>query len=422
MTHLDYLFDLERHGVKLGLDNIRRLLDAAGQPQDRYATVHVAGTNGKGSVVAMLDAIARAAGYTVGRFTSPHLIDVSERFVVGGLPITHDALLDQIAHFRAIAETMNPPPTFFEMNTAIALRWFEQVGVDLAIVEVGMGGRFDSTNVLTPVAAAVTNIGIEHVGFLGDTLAKIAFEKAGIIKPGVPVAIGNNEPEAREVLLARAAELDSPAYMLGRDFQSALEGATFDHQFRYESPGLTIGPCPLALAGAPQGENAAVAVALAERLGGRFPRLDEPAIVAGLGAARWPCRLERVLEDPPVIIDVAHNPAGARTLVRELPPCVVVLAVSSDKDAAGMVAAMDPLIHTLILTQFEGSRALPLDRLRDAAGGRPCQCVGTLPEAIEQGLALANDAQPLLITGSVFAAGEARRYLIDAHEAPPLAF
>ena len=421
VSGIDYLFDLERHGVKLGLDNIRLLLDAAGNPHAGYPAVHVGGTNGKGSVAAMVEAMARAAGYTVGRFTSPHLIDVSERFLIGPEPIARPALEEQIALFRAVAEAMNPPPTFFEMNTAIAFRWFAQRRVDFALIEVGMGGRFDSTNVIDPVAVAITNIDLEHTEFLGDTPEQIAFEKAGIIKPAKPLVLGETRPGPRDVILGRADELGAAAYLLDRDFRGAVSGPKLGPTFRYESASLAIGPVPLALPGDFQRENAAVAVALAERLRHRFPGIDERAIAAGLGRARWPCRLEKVLHEPPVIIDVAHNPRGAQRLAQELPPCITVLAVSRDKDAAGIVRALSPVTNTFVFSQFRGLRGLPVDALCEAAG-RPGRRTADLKEAIRLGMELADEACPLVITGSIFAAGEARQILIDDYGAPPLAF
>ncbi len=422
MTPREYLFHLERFGIKLGLDNIRCLLDGAGRPQEAFPAVHVAGTNGKGSVLAFLDAIARAAGYRVGRFTSPHLIDVTERFLIDGTPIANDELDVQIEYFRGIAETMPSPPTFFELTTAVAFRWFAQSGVDLALIETGMGGRLDSTNVLQPCATAITNIALDHTQFLGDTLAKIAFEKAGILKPNVPAVLGQISPEAAGVILARAADLGAPVSRLGHAFRFGLEGEPFDLAFQYQSDRLTVEARPLGLAGKHQGENASVASALAESLTPAFPRLTTRAIASGLEAVRWPCRLERVLETPPVILDVAHNPDGARQVAKAVPCCVALLAVSADKDAAGMIEALKPITTTFVATQYTGARALPAAQLGAMLGDTPHVCIPFLEEAIEHGLGLAGTACPLLITGSIFTAGEARRILTEHYGAAPLAF
>lgn len=422
MTNREYLFHLEQHGIKLGLENIRRLLDAADAPERRYPIVHVAGTNGKGSVVAILAAIARAAGYRVGRFTSPHLIDVAERFLVDGTPMPDAALEEHIAFFRAAADLMEPPPTFFEMSTAIAFRWFDQSKVDLAVIEVGMGGRLDATNVVEPLATAITNIALDHMRYLGDTLEQIAFEKAGIIKPRVPLVLTETAAPARDVILDRALELCSPVHELGRDFRFEIDGPPSDQQFAYESAALRVDFAPLGLAGAQQGTNAAAAVALAERIMPAFPRIGATAIVEGLRSVRWPCRLEKVLDEPPVIIDVAHNPAGARQVAQALPRCVTLLAISSDKEAAGIIEALSLITDVFILTRYSGPRSLPVEDLKAAAGHHSCRAVSSLPEAIELGLRLADASKPLLITGSIFMAGEARQYLVERHGAPPLSF
>jgi dihydrofolate synthase/folylpolyglutamate synthase len=290
------------------------------------------------------------------------------------------------------------------------------------MVEVGMGGRLDSTNVLLPLAAAITNIGLDHTRYLGDTLEQIAFEKAGIIKPRIPVVVAETTPPARDIILARADELGSPVYLRDRDFQFEVTGPPFRQQFRYESRSLSLGPAPLSLAGVHQGENAATAVALAERILPSFPEINTESISKGLGSARWPCRLERVMDSPPVILDVAHNPDGARKIAHALSRCVTVLAVSSDKDAAGIIAALAPVTSVFILTRFQGARAMPMETLCAAASGHFYRTAPDLTEAIRLGLSLAGESAPLLITGSIFTAGEARQILIKQYGAPPLAF
>ncbi|MBI5092139.1 MAG: bifunctional folylpolyglutamate synthase/dihydrofolate synthase [Candidatus Hydrogenedentes bacterium] len=390
MTSREYLYGLELHGIKLGLDNISRLLEPAGEPQHRYPTIHIAGTNGKGSVAAMVDAMLQAAGYSTGRFTSPHLIELSERFLHNSTPITADELDAGVAFFRPIAQGMAPPPTFFEFVTAIAFRWFGQKDVDVGVIEVGMGGRFDSTNVVLPEVCAITNIDLEHTKYLGDTLEKIAFEKAGIIKPKIPVVVSESNRSPRDVILERARVLNSPVRLAGRDFTYGVSGPPFAQHFRYESATLRLGPTAFGL--------------------------------SGLRDARWPCRLERVLDRPPVIIDVAHNAAGARKLAQELPPCVVILAVSSDKDAAAMAGAFASVARHLILSEFSGRRALPAHDLSSALRGFAHQVISPLSDAIEAGLALANESLPLVITGSIFTAGEARSLLIQSKGAAPLRF
>jgi dihydrofolate synthase/folylpolyglutamate synthase len=413
-----FLYGLERFGIKLGLDNIGRLMEAAGNPFERYPCIHVAGTNGKGSVLAMLDAILREAGYATCRYTSPHLLRMNERLLHNLTPVTDEALDKQIAWFRPVIEAMDPPPTFFEAITAVAFRWFAECAPDAALIEVGMGGRFDSTNVLRqPAATAVTNIDLEHTQYLGDTLEKIAFEKAGILKKGVPAIVSESRPGPRDVILERADEVGAPVTLLGRDFRYTVTGEAFDLHVTYESATLTLGPVPLGLAGRYQGANAATAVALAESLRDQYPRLDAQAVARGLEAARWPCRLEKVLTDPPVLIDVAHNEAGAAKLAEELSGCVLVTAVSSDKNAGAMVAALAPIAREIILSQFDGHRALPVDALSEAAGPYDHRATPDLDEAIAWGMERATHACPLLITGSIFTAAQARGILMERYGA-----
>ena len=263
---------------------------------------------------------------------------------------------------------------------------------------------------------------MEHTRYLGDTLEKIAFEKAGIIKPGVPVVVTETKPGPRDVILSRARALDCPTVLLNRDFEYRLEGDAFHQQFEYHGKQLDIPPVNLGLAGGYQGENAAAAVALAEQIRALFPRIDGAAIQHGLSVARWPCRLEKVLDHPPVIIDVAHNAAGAAKLARQLGACVLLLAVSSDKAADKMIEILAPAAKDLILTQFSGPRALPVDRLCEAAGDRPYLRVDSLVKALELGIEKASDTAPLVVTGSIFLAGEARALLIERHGARPLRF
>lgn len=420
---LDYLYGLELHGVKLGLENITHLLEQAGDPQNAYPTVHVGGTNGKGSVVALLEAMLRAAGYTTGRFTSPHLSHIRERFLVNGEAITAERLDEHIVYFKALAERMPRSPTFFELNTAVAFRYFKEMNLDIALIEVGLGGRFDSTNVITPEVSAITNIALEHTQYLGDTLEAIAFEKAGIIKPSVPTVVGERAAAPQEVILERARALDSPVDLLDRDFQIESEGPPSKQTITYRSDALKLGPVSLSLPGAFQVDNAAVAITVASRLSNRFPALDARAIEHGLAHAKWPCRLEQVLHDPPVLIDVAHNPAGAQQLAAALDlECVLVLAVSSDKNAAAILDALTPKTDTLILTQFTGHRALALDALCEIAGEHPFQRRDSLAEAIALGMTLADANRPLVIAGSLFAAGEARTILSENYGAPPICF
>ena len=423
MTPLDYLFGLEFHGIKLGLDNITTLLTAAGNPQHIYPTVHIGGTNGKGSTVAFLDHMLRECGYRVGRFTSPHLIALNERFMINGVSIGDSDLETLIETFRIHAEHADLTPTFFEMNTAIAFQFFADQQVDIALVEVGLGGRFDSTNVITPRVSVVTNIDLEHTQYLGDTYEAIAFEKAGIIKPGVPVIFGNLNAQAGPVLQRVAQEKDAPIFELGGAFTANPQSDPA--RFSYSGLSWRLDDLALPLLGGHQLENAAVALAAAELLAEHFLEVTPDRAASGLARTVWPCRMETVLESPKVIIDVAHNPAGAKTLSSLLhTPAILLLSVSTDKDAADMIAHLAPHANHVILTRFDGPRATdPALLQRHVPSTIPTTVQPDFNAAIEAGFALAAESDtPLLITGSLFTAGQARAYLLEHHNAAPLRF
>jgi dihydrofolate synthase/folylpolyglutamate synthase len=415
----DYLAGLEFHGIKLGLDNIRGLLSPAGDPQDAYPTVHVAGTNGKGSVIAFLDAALRAAGYRTGRFTSPHLIDVSERFLIDGTPISDSDFEKQILVFREIAERDEIPITYFELVTAIAFNHFKQAQVDIALIEVGMGGRFDATNVLQPIATAITPIALDHMQYLGESIDAIAGEKAGILKRGVPAVVGESRSPAREVMLECAEEAGVPVKLAGRDFQ--YEVPLGGDSFRYEG-GISVECASLGVTGPHQHGNAAVAVALAETIANDFPRLTPETIAAGLENVRWPCRLERVLESPPVVIDSGHNPAAFEAIADCVSSGIVVMAVSNDKQAEAMVRMAERFAHRMVLTQYAGPRGMPVEELAGYVSNVPFETRATIASAIDRAIELGSVEQPVLVVGSIFAAGEARAYLMERYGAPPLQF
>ncbi len=418
----EFFFSLERFGVKLGLDNISRLLERLDNPQKTWPAVHVGGTNGKGSVLAFLDAVFQAAGYKTGRFVSPHLMDVNERFLYCGHPIPESELLSILDTLQSLVQGTSPLPTFFEYCTAIAFEWFREKKVDVGLVEVGMGGRFDSTNVLEPRVAGIVSVDLEHTRFLGDTLEAIAREKAGIMKPDIPVVCMEQKKEAREVLVARAKEVKSPIKLPGRDFSFTSEGDVFNLVFSYQGARFQIAECPLGLAGTHQSENAACAVAMGEILAEQFPLITQDAVQQGLQNARWPCRLERVLDEPVVYIDVAHNPAGVQRLVTQLRDAIYVIAVSSDKNVRAMLELFSRAAHELIVTQFDGHRAFPCDKLSAVAGEIPHIKMPDMAEAITAAIERAAGKRPVVIAGSIFFAGQARRLLMEEFGAFPMSF
>jgi len=418
---IDYLFSLEHFGMKLGLDTIRILLTALGHPDRNFHSILIAGTNGKGSVAAMVERGLRAAGHRTGLFTSPHLVNVSERFALDGCSIDTATLAVAASHIRETIETLQRdgmlkhPPTFFEATTALALSLFERHSIDVAVLEVGMGGRFDATNAVTPVAVAIPSIDLDHQIYLGSTLAQIAFEKAGVIKPNNLVVTAESKREPLNVL--RAVATDQNAHLVAADTDvhiqwRAEEGTTFIDKI--ETPHRNYGPMTLSLRGRHQLGNAAVAARLLEELATVGIEVPAKAIVTALTDTRWPGRLELLTMEPDgcVLLDPAHNVAAAVALkefVMAWHPAGLPFVFSAlrDKDVPGIFRALDTAITRIVCTTVDSPRAQPLEVLVSAARE-------TRPDLEVDGVAKPSDALevawregPLAVaTGSVYLVGE----------------
>ena len=369
---IDFLFDLERFGVKLGLDNIRLLREELGQPDRSFKSIIVAGTNGKGSVAAMVDTALRAAGYGTGRFCSPHLVALEERFNVAGRPINRETLAAESERLRKTITRLledgrlAAPPTFFETTTAIALSLFGRAGVDAAVLEVGMGGRFDATNVVTPVAAAIPSVDLDHQQYLGTTLAEIAYEKAGVIKPGTVVVTGESKPPALEVLRRACRERGSQLIEAPRDVDVRAVLRDGRTELTLTTPVRRYGPLRLGLRGRHQVGNAAVAVRLLEALGGRGLPVPPEAILDGLARVRVAGRLDVATVDArrSIVLDAAHNVAAVAAFaayVSEVWPdgLPLVFAALRDKDVPGMLRALGSAPSAIICPPLASPRALP---------------------------------------------------------------
>ena len=418
----DYLDSLILHGIKLGLHNIKELMTVVGNPQLTYPVVHVAGTNGKGSVITFLNAMLRQAGYKTGRFTSPHLIEVNERFLINDVPISDEELFEHLDALRSAAKNASLTPTYFEMNTAIAFRSFAKNQVDIALVEVGMGGRFDATNIVEPDVCAITTIDYDHTQYLGETLEQIAFEKAGILKKDTLAVTGPIPESPMSIIEAQARRINTPVYHWGEEYQVSAGGDALRPLITYHGQAYELKAVPLGVSGFHQVDNAGIAITLAGLLKENFTKLDQASIIKGLQLARWPGRFEQVLDDPPVIMDVAHNPAGCRTIADAISDCVTIFSVSADKDVTQMLEILAPISNPLILTKYSGARALSISQLMVLAKKYPHEILPTLETSIDQGLLLASMHRPLLITGSIYAVGEARRILTEKYKARPLVF
>lgn len=383
---LSWLYGTQSHGIKLGLDSARRIVRELGVTFEGMRFLHVAGTNGKGSVCAMLDSVCRAAGLRTGLYTSPHLVTFRERIRVDGEMIPESAVAEGLSQLRAVAEKRGPHPTFFEITTALALDFFAKSGVDVVILETGMGGRLDATSVVTPLACGITPVGLDHQAYLGGTLAGIAREKAGIIKPGVPVISAPQEPEAAVVIRDEAERLGAPLDFI----EAPLDG-------------LQIG-----LRGRHQAWNAALAVAMLEAAKIEIPA---QAVREGLRDVRWPGRFQ-ILEDG-TVLDGAHNAHAARCLVQtwrevfgdERP--VIVFAALADKNVADMATVLCGLSDCFIATQVGNPRSASAEvaavALRKAGVAHVKTTTGTA-EAIELAR---REGRRVLVTGSLFLVGEA---------------
>jgi dihydrofolate synthase/folylpolyglutamate synthase len=424
----------------LKLDRMRALLHRLGDPHEKLRTVHVAGSKGKGSTCAMLASVLQHAGYRTGLFTSPHLTDVRERVQVDGELIGRDDVASVMADIRPAVEELEPRGelvTFFEVGTALGLLHFLRRKCDIAVIEVGLGGRFDSTNVVTPLVSVITSISLDHTQMLGETMEQIAFEKAGIIKPGVPVVSGVTEPGPRKVIEQIATERGSPLMQLNVDFWyqyrrppwytfADMANVRTQRLPRYQTwvggGGRRDGwMLPLALSGEHQAANAAVAVEALESLRQSGYRIESKHF-CGLSEVDWPARFEWFDTKPPAILDCAHNVASAKALVDTLQGTsaprnrVLIFAASADKDIAGMFSVLAPHFRRFYLTRYLGSsRAVPPERLAEML---PPEAERVLcPTPAEAWRAASNNAPAenlVVIAGSVFLAGELRPLLVES--------
>jgi dihydrofolate synthase/folylpolyglutamate synthase len=402
----------EHAGMRQGLERIEGLLDALGRPEQRYRLVQVGGTNGKGSVSAMLAAILKAAGHRVGLYTSPHLVSFRERIRVDGEPIPEDGVVDGVEALGTLVARVDA--TMFEATTALALDHFAQEAVDIAVLEVGLGGRLDATTVGRPAVAVISRIDLDHQAVLGRTLEAIAGEKAAIIRGGVAISAAQ-APEAERVIVSRARAVEVPLLLEGRDLSVAVERRGPDGQrLTCAGPGWSLAGLELGMAGSYQPSNALLAVAAAREVGAA-----DAAIRDGLARARWPGRFQIFRRASGfLVLDGAHNPAGARALAASLrdvfgqAPVTLVLGILADKDAAGIVAALAPLAARIVLVAPASPRAAAPGALRalvPAAVGT-VEVAGSPAEALER--AGRGATTPVIcVAGSLFLIGDVLRHL-----------
>jgi dihydrofolate synthase/folylpolyglutamate synthase len=412
-----YLFHRERRAMRFGLDAIRDLLDRTGNPQRSFPSVHIAGTNGKGSTAAMLEAVLRASGYRTGFYTSPHLMDMRERMAVRGRNIPGAAVSAWLERHRADAEAAGA--TVFEILTAMAFSHFRDSGVDIAVVETGLGGRLDATNTVEPALTAITAIGKDHTELLGVTIESITLEKAGILKPGVPCVAAPGDTRARAVLASAAASVPCPIVFSRdavhiRNIECTDRFSSFDAATeRSEYRGLRLG-----LLGRHQIDNAALVIAAVDELRKAGWAIPDRAVFSGLRDVVWKGRLEVLRRNPTVLLDSAHNPAGARTLARALRTLfrydrlILVFGVLADKNYRVMLRTLVPAAHHIILTRPLSERAMDPGVLTDLPilKGKSVTVIPDIARAWKTALAMARSRDLVCGAGSIYFVGEVLKH------------
>ena len=412
---LETMYGLRRFGIKLGLGTIRNILSGLEDPQKNYRSIHVAGTNGKGSVASTLAAVLKAAGYKVGLYTSPHLIRFNERIRVNNQPIFNKDVVNAYNAVRR-AHYGTREPTFFEFATAMAFYEFGRQQVDWAVIETGMGGRLDATNAITPVLSIITNISLEHREYLGNSLSEIAYEKAGIIKRHKPVITGVKQPAALKVVNEAVRKRSAPLFMFGKQFRVKRRKAG---GFDYHGIDHVLKDVHTVLPGDHQIGNTALALAAVEILNRKKAAITTRHIRDGLARTHWPGRLEIVSQNPLIILDGAHNLIAARNLGRYLAQYMVgrkltmVIGILDDKPYASMLKSMLPTCNRVILTRAKINRALDPQILYSLA--RPLVKDATIIAEVDQAVAHAiKNAVPneaICVAGSLYVVGEAMEAL-----------
>jgi dihydrofolate synthase/folylpolyglutamate synthase len=411
---LSWTYDLQKFGIKFGLSSTSRLLERLGNPHLHTRCVHIGGTNGKGSVTAMLSAVLEKSGYKVGVYTSPHLVSFEERFKINQVKINPEQARKVMVQVKQAVDSTEPP-TFFEFTTAMAFLFFAQEKTDLSILEVGMGGRLDATNVAQPLVSVITNISLEHQEYLGESLLQIGGEKAGIIKEATPLVSAATQPEIIHLFEETCRGKSSPFYLLGRDFfvDQGLKGINYRGLSR-RLDNLTVG-----LAGEHQKANAAVALCVMELLEKAGFPWKESALRQGLEKTRWPGRFQELPGHPPVILDGAHNPAAAAALIDTLKHrydgrrMVMVLGIMKDKDIGSMLEIFLKPASEVVFSRPAYERSAEPERLAEAASGYSLPVTVRVPliEAIDLARQKAGPTGVVVVTGSLFTVGEAMEKL-----------
>ena len=419
---LSYLEQIQSLGIKFGLDNVRTILSCLHNPHRKYPSILVAGTNGKGSVCAMLTQILYLHGFRTGLFTSPHLIRVEERIRIGNDIISKQVFSRLLSFLKKKMEDLIAskkllsPPTYFEIMSCLAFLYFKEQEVDIAVLEVGMGGRFDATNVVNPILSVITTISYEHQRSLGDTLGQIAFEKAGIIRSGVPVVCGVKTVEAYETVKKRAAEIGAPfigVFDKKGCFKQQKTETNYVFKYIYDGSEYTYSP---SLYGEHQGNNAAVAIAASEQISKKWKKLIKKKIIEGIQTVKWDGRLEIISRHPFILLDGAHNEEGATAMRRYIQdfiasPRILIFAVMRDKQIKNLAKILFPMADKIILTCFPYYRAASPEEIKSRASEYHDQIIlePDLKNAVHVAVRSAAANGAILIAGSLFLVGEIKK-------------
>ena len=413
---LQQIYDLRGGMIDLRLDRMHQALALFDHPENSFSSIHIAGTNGKGSTAAMLHCMLSSAGYRTALYTSPHLVSFTERIRLDDNEITQAEVVEIAQEIWQKTAAVDVPLTFFEFNTVMAFVYFARRKADVAVVEVGLGGRLDATNVITPVVTAITTISKDHEAYLGPDELSIAREKAGIIKPQIPVVIGKVSEDVAQLLRKIAEERRSPSYLQGADFSFSLKDDRF---FDYTGIKQHFFDIELALIGRHQRSNASVALAVMELIRGRFP-IDEATMRTGLRKVRWPGRFDIMIERPTVVLDGAHNPEGVKALVEELHRrrqgrnVKLLFATMADKDWDIMVRGLSNAVDEVVFTRVNMERSADPRMLAEKLGKQiPHRVITDSRAALKTLLDEANDRDLIVVAGSLYLLGEVRPMLQD---------
>ncbi len=407
---LNYLYGLQKYGVKFGLSKTSNIMKKMGNPHKGQKYIHIAGTNGKGSVSAMIESVLMKSGLKVGFYSSPHLVRFTERFRINRKEISKKKVVELTEEIKSI---INPaePPTYFEATTAMALAYFARENTDIAIMEVGMGGRLDATNIIRPLVSAITNISMEHQAFLGNTLNEIAGEKAGIIKKGVNTIASATQPGVSNLFRKVCEERKAPFFQVGKD----VRYRNSDNGFNYYGLNRKISNINLTLKGEFQHRNTALAIGILELLEKKGYKLKDQDIKSGVEETTWTGRIQVLSEKPLIVVDGAHNPGAARVLVDavkndfDYKRLILILGVMADKDINSIVKEIAGMADQVICSSPEYFRSATPEELHKIVShyNKKTEMIKTLPEAIKKAKGIAKPDDMILITGSLFTVGEA---------------